>query len=153
MDVSAKMKELGIELPKAPQSKGNYATAVISRGLVYTAGQTPRVDGELEYVGRVGSDLTLEEGYAAARICALNALSAIEAKVGLDRVERFVRANVFVNSAVDFAAQPKVADGASDLLVAIFGEDAGRPVRSSVGVFALPGGAAVEVDLIAEIKD
>ena len=120
--------------------------------MLYTAGQTPRMNGVLKYAGKVGTELTLEEAQAAARICALNCLGIIRGMAGsLDRVSRIVKVTGFVASGEGFTAQPKVVDGASLFLKDVFGE-AGVAARSAVGVYALPGGAPVEVEMVVELK-
>ena len=153
LTVEARIKELGYDLPTAPKPVAAYVPAVRTGNLVYTSGQLPSVSGALKFKGQVGKDLTVEEGYAAARLCALNALGALRGVVGdLDRVVRIVKVVGFVNSAPGFEAQPKVINGASELLGMIFGE-AGQHARSAVGVSALPMDSPVEVELIAEVRD
>ena len=124
---------------------------VIAGGLAHVSGQLPFVEGRLVR-GRLGDDVSLEEGYAAARACGLMLIAQLKAALGsLDRVERIVKLGGFVNSAADFTDQPKVVNGASELMVALFGE-AGKHARSAVGVPALPLGAAVEVDAIVAVR-
>lgn len=152
MMYEAKLKEMAITLPAAPKPLASYVPAVMAGGCVYTSGQIPLVDGELKFRGKVGADLTEEQGYEAAKICALNCLSVVREQIGsLDNIERIVKVTGFVNSAPGFANQPKVVNGASDLLGEIFGE-AGRHARSAVGVSDLPIHAAVEVEMIVKIK-
>ncbi len=148
-----RLKELGITLPAAAPAIANYVPAVRSGNLVFLAGQIARdADGKI-VTGKVGRELTVEQGAVAARTCAIQLLAALQAEVGdLAKVKRIVRVGGFVNCTDDFTAQPKVLNGASDLLVAVFG-DRGRHARAAVGVNALPAGAPVEVELIAELED
>ena len=149
----AKLKEMGITLPVAPKPLAAYVPAVLADRYVYTSGQIPIVDGDLKFKGRVGSDLTEAQGYEAAKICAVNCLSAIKELIGsLDNIERIVKVTGFVNSAPGFTKQPGVINGASELLGEIFGE-AGLHARSAVGVAELPLGASCEVEMIVKVKD
>lgn len=145
-----RLAELGLRLPPVAAPAGSYLPAVQSGTLVYTAGQLPFVDGRLEVTGKVGAEVTAERGNELARVCALNALAAVDALVGLDRVLRVVRVGGFVASTPDFTGHPEVINGASDLLAEVFGE-AGRHARTAVGVAALPLDAPVEVELVVEI--
>jgi enamine deaminase RidA (YjgF/YER057c/UK114 family) len=145
-----RLTELDIELPKVATPAGSYLPAVRTGSLVYTAGQVPIVDGTVVATGKVGADISPERGAELARICALNALAAIDGLVGLDSVTRVVKVVGFVASAEGFTAQPAVLNGASDLLAEIFG-DVGRHARSAVGVAELPLGVPVEVELIVEV--
>ncbi len=150
--VSENLKKLGITIPSAPAPVAAYLPARKTGNLVYASGQTPTAEGKLLWCGKVGSDLTVQEGYKAARLAALNCLAELDAVLGsLERVEKIVKLNGYVNSADGFGDQPKIVDGASDLLEAVFGE-AGRHARTSIGVYALPGGAPVEIELIVEVK-
>ncbi len=150
--IQSRLKELAIELPKAASPVANYVPAVITGAQIYIAGQVTVWNGELRYIGQMGRDFSIEEGQQAAKLCALNIVAQLLAALGdLDRVKRCVKLNVFVNSTADFTDQPSVANGASDLMVAIFG-DAGKHARSAVGVGQLPRGVAVEVDAIFEIS-
>jgi enamine deaminase RidA (YjgF/YER057c/UK114 family) len=145
------LAKLGHTLPVAPKPVAAYVPAVRTGNLVVVSGQIPFVDGKLEKTGRVGGEVSLEEGQKFARQCALNALAVVKAEVGeLARVKRVVRVGVFVASTDDFTQQPQVANGASDLLLQVFG-DAGRHARAAVGVNALPLGAPVEVELLVEV--
>lgn len=148
-----RLAALGLVLPPASPAIANYVPAVRSGHLVFLAGQIARgADGAI-VTGKVGRDLTEAEGAAAARTCALQLLAALQAEIGdLAKVKRIVRVGGFVNCTDDFTAQPKVVNGASDLLVAVFGE-AGRHARAAVGVNALPAGAPVEIELVAEVAD
>lgn len=153
MSFEARISELGIELPMAPKPLAAYVPAVRSGHFIYTSGQIATVKGELKYKGKLGENLSVQDGYQAARVCALNALSAIRALVGsLDVIEQIVKVVGFVNSAQGFNEQPQVINGASDLLQEIFGE-AGRHARSAVGVNELPLDTAVEVEMIVRIKE
>jgi enamine deaminase RidA (YjgF/YER057c/UK114 family) len=146
-----KIEELGYTLPEPATPAGSYVPTVRTGDLVYTSGQVPVLEGKLHQTGKLGIDLGVDEGKAQARICALNALAAVKAEVGeLARVRRIVKVVVFVASAPDFTQQPQVANGASDLLAEVFG-DQGRHARSAVGVAALPLNAPVEVELIVEV--
>jgi enamine deaminase RidA (YjgF/YER057c/UK114 family) len=150
MTTSARLKELGLTLPSVVPPLAAYVPAVQTGNLVYTSGQLPMVDGELPSVGKVGAQVTAEQGKELARACALNALAAIDALVGIDSVVRVVKVVGFVASAPDFTGQPAVINGASELLGEVFG-DRGRHARSAVGVAALPLDAPVEVELIVEV--
>jgi len=152
MEIEAKLKELGITLPKPPEPVAVYVPAVQVGDLLFLSGTTCYVDGEFLYTGRVGEELTLEEGYAAARQTALNLLSVIQATLGdLDRVERVVKLNGYVNSAREFDRQPEVINGASELLEEVFGER-GRHARTALGVSALPAHIPVEIELIVQVR-
>jgi len=152
MRVEEKLKALGLSLPEAPKPVAVYVSAVKMDNLVYTAGQIAFVKGELRYKGRLGKDLTVEEAYESAKICALNALAAVKSVAGsLDNIEKIVKVTGYVNSTDDFTDQPKVLNGASELLKELFGE-AGLHARSALGVNVLPLGASVEVELIVRLK-
>jgi len=147
-----KITELGLSIPEVAKPVAAYVPAVRVGDYVYTSGQIPFVNGELKYQGKVGSDVTAENGYDAAKICALNCLAAIKSVIGnLDAVERVIKIVGFVNSAGGFNQQPKVVNGASELVGQIFGA-AGAHARSAVGVSELPLDAAVEVEMIVKIK-
>ncbi|WP_428028324.1 RidA family protein [Altererythrobacter sp.] len=151
MTIDARLQELGIALPKAAAPVASYVPVVVEGGFAHVSGQLPFVDGEL-VTGRLGQDVSLEDGTAAARACGLMILAQLEAALGsLDRVKRIVKLGGFVNSAADFTDQPKVVNGASDLMMEVFG-DAGKHARAAVGVPALPLGAAVEVDAVVAIS-
>jgi enamine deaminase RidA (YjgF/YER057c/UK114 family) len=147
---SGRLTELGLVLPPVAAPAGVYLPAVRSGSLVFTAGQLPLVDGTLAAAGKLGTEIDPERGYELARICALNALAAVDGVVGLDAVVRVVKVVGFVASAPGFTAQPTVLNGASELLGAVFGE-AGTHARSAVGVAELPLGAPVEIELIVEV--
>ena len=150
--IAERLRELSIELPRASTPGANYVTLREGGGLVYLSGQLCHWNGERRYIGKLGRELGLEEGKAAARMCAVNLIAQAQVAAGgdLDRV-RWVRIGGFVNSMPDFTAQPQVIDGASDVLVEVFGE-AGRHARTSVGVAVLPYGVAVEVEAIIEVR-
>lgn len=148
-----RLAALGVTLPAVPAAIANYVPAVRSGNLVYLAGQIAKGPDGKFLTGKVGATLTVEEGAAVARLCAIQLIAVLKAEVGdLTRVKRIVRVGGFVNCPDDFTQQPKVVNGASDLLVAVFG-DAGRHARAAVGVNSLPAGAPVEIELIAEIAD
>ncbi|MDT5047090.1 MAG: hypothetical protein QOJ56_4898 [Mycobacterium sp.] len=150
MSVSARLGQLGIELPQVAKPLASYVPAARSGNLVYTAGQLPMQAGKLARTGKVGTDVTPEEGKALARICALNALAAVDSLVGIDSVTQVVKVVGFVASAPGFNGQPGVINGASDLLAEVFG-DRGAHARSAVGVSELPLDAPVEVELVVEV--
>ena len=149
--IQSRLAELGIALPAAAAPVAAYVPVVVVGNLAHVSGQLPFVDGRL-VTGRLGEDVPLEQGVAAARACGLMILAQLEAALGsLDRVERIVKLGAFVNSAATFTDQPKVANGASELMAEVFGE-AGKHARSAVGVPVLPLGAAVEVDAIVALR-
>lgn len=150
--IDARLQELGLTLPKAAAPAANYVPYVQSGNLVFVSGQITLKDGALEYVGRVGQDFTTEQGYEAAKLCGLNLIAQVKAACGgdLERVVRVVRLGGFVNCTADFTEQPKVINGASDLMAAVFG-DKGKHARAAVGVNTLPLGVAVEVEGLFEI--
>lgn len=150
MTIEARLSERGITLPEPAAPVASYVPVVVAGGLAHVSGQLPFVGGQL-VTGRLGEDVSLDDGTAAARACGLMVLAQVRAALGsLDRVERVVKLGVFVNSAGTFTDQPKVANGASDLMADLFG-DAGKHARAAVGVPALPLGAAVEVDAILAV--
>lgn len=152
MSFEDKLKELGIAVPDAPKPVAAYVPAVKIGDYVYTSGQIPFVAGELKYKGKVGKEVSLEEGYEAARVCAINCLAALKSVIGsLEQVEKIVKVVGFVNSAPGFAEQPKVINGASEFFGNVFGK-AGEHARSAVGVSELPIDAAVEVEIIVKVK-
>ena len=147
---TARLAELGITLPEVVPPLAAYAPAVRTGNLVYTAGQLPMVAGSLLRTGKVGAEVSPEDGKALARVCALNALAAVHGLVGIDSVTRIVKAVGFVASAPGFHGQPGVVNGASELFGEVFGE-AGVHARSAVGVSELPLDTPVEVELIVEV--
>lgn len=150
--IDARLAELGLVLPAAAAPAGNYVPYVVSGKLVFVAGQITLQDGKPQFLGKLGREFGVEEGQAAARLCAINILSQLRAAAGgdLDRVSRIVRLGGFVNCTPDFLDQPKVINGASDLVVAVFGE-AGKHARAAVGAPSLPLGVAVEIEAVAEL--
>ncbi len=152
MDPEARLEQLGSELPAPPTPVGSYTTAVRSGNLLFLSGTTCYVDGGLLYKGKVGESVTLDQAYAAARQTALNLLSVAKAELGsLSRVERVVKINGYVNSAPGFDQQPAVINGASDVMVAVFG-DRGVHARTSVGVSELPGQIPVEIEMVVQVR-
>jgi len=150
--IDRKLAELGLSLPEAAAPVAAYVPVVEAGGMLHLSGQLPFKDGRL-VTGRLGEDVSLEQGQDAARACGLMIVAQLKKYLGdLSRVGRIVKLGVFVNSAADFTDQPKVANGASELMAALFGE-AGRHARSAVGVPVLPLGAAVEVDAIVALAD
>ncbi len=152
MSAEEKLKELGLTLPQPPTPVANYVRAVKTGNLLFVSGHGPYNDGKTKVSGKVGRELTLDEGYQVARNVALNCLATIKATIGdLDKVKRFVKLLGMVNCTDDFKDHPKVINGCSDLLVAIFGE-AGKHARSAVGMQALPNQIPVEIEMILEIS-
>ncbi len=150
-EIDAKLAELGLTLPEPAAPVAAYVPVVIAGGLAHVSGQLPFIDDVL-VKGRLGEDVTIGEGYDAARACGLMILAQLKAALGsLSRVERVVKLGAFISSTGDFTDQPKVANGASELMAAVFGE-AGKHARSAVGVPVLPLGAAVEVDAIVAVR-
>lgn len=152
-DVEARLAGLGIELPTPTEPVANYVNAVRVGDLLYLAGKGPtRADGS-QITGKLGRDLSIEEGYEAARLTGINLLAVLKAELGdLDRVKRVVKAMGMVNSDPEFASQPAVVNGFSDLMVEVFG-DKGRHARAAVGMAALPGNIAVEIDMVVQVSD
>lgn len=150
--IEKRLEEMGIELPEAPMPAANYVPAKVGAGLLFVAGQVPLKDGKIAYVGKVGSDVDVETGQAAARLCAINILAQAKAALGgdLDRIKQTLKVQGFVSCAPDFGDHPKVINGASDLLVAALGE-AGKHARFAVGAPSLPFDSAVEVDATFEV--
>jgi enamine deaminase RidA (YjgF/YER057c/UK114 family) len=153
MGAEQKLQQLGITLPESPAPVANYVRAVRTGNLLFLAGHGPQRDGKLIFIGKVGRDLTVEQGQEAARLVGLNLLASTREALGsLDRVRRIVKVLGMVNSAEGFGDQPRVINGFSDLMVEIFGE-AGRHARSAVGMAALPFGISVEIEMIVEVAD
>ncbi|OUZ10090.1 LysR family transcriptional regulator [Aeromicrobium sp. PE09-221] len=148
--VEERLAELGLTVPAVAAPVADYVPALRTGAYVYTSGQLPFVNGRLDVTGRVGAGVSLEEAVSAARQCALNAIAAVASQVALDEVVRVVKVVVFVASDPSFTDQPKVADGASELIGQAFGE-AGQHVRSAVGVAVLPLGSPVEVEIVVEV--
>lgn len=150
--VEQRLEELDFKLPVVPKPVAEYVPAKHVGDLVYVSGQGPIRDGKPVYVGQVGAEVTREEGYEAAQICALNGLAAVKALVGsLEQVEEVVQVRGFVNSAPHFHEQPKVVNGASELLVKVFGER-GRHARAALGTSNLPGNIPVEIEMIIRTR-
>ena len=152
MTVEDRLKDLGLSLPETPTPAGNYVPAVRSGNMVYVSGHGPRHHDGTMITGKVGRDLTVEEGYAAARLTMLNCLASLKAEIGdLERVQRIVKLFGMVNCTEDFDRHPEVINGGSDLLTALFSER-GKHARSAVGMQSLPRGIAVEIEFIAEVS-
>ena len=152
MNMEKKLESMGISLPKPMEPLANYVTAVIDGELLYTSGMGPIENGKPKYQGRVGTEVSLEEGYQASRITMLNILSTVKSYLGsLDRIERVIKVLGFVSSANDFHRQPEVINGASDLLVELLG-DRGAHARSAIGTCNLPMNIPVEIEMILKIK-
>jgi enamine deaminase RidA (YjgF/YER057c/UK114 family) len=152
MSIQSKLAELGLTLPVAAVPVAAYVPAVRTGNLVFTAGQLPLVDGKIPFVGKVGSDVTPEQAKEMAQICALNALAAISLVADIDQIERVVRVGGFVNGIPGFVAIPAVINGASELLIKLFGEVNGKHARTAIGVAELPLNAPVEVEMVVQLK-
>ncbi len=151
MIVEDKLASLGITLPSPPAPAGSYVPVVITHNFAFIAGQIPTEGGQVKFRGKVGKDISIEAGQQAARLCTINALAQLKSALGsLDKVKRVVKVTGFVSCDSSFTDQPKVINGASNLLVQVFGEN-GRHARAAVGVSSLPLDSAVEVEFIAEI--
>jgi enamine deaminase RidA (YjgF/YER057c/UK114 family) len=151
--IEKRLQELGIELPQPAAPVANYVPFAVSGNLIFVAGQISVWNGQPRFVGKLGAGISLGDGREAARLCALNILAQVRAACGgnLDRVRRIVRLGGFVNCTPEFTDMPQVVNGASDLMVEVFGE-AGRHARAAVGVSSLPAGVAVEVEATVEIE-
>lgn len=153
MKYEERLKQMGFQVPQAAAPVANYAMGIVDGRLLYISGQLPMADGNLAYKGKLGKDCSIEDGYAAARLCALNCMGIIKAMAGnLDYVEKIIKITGFVNSTEDFTDQPKVVNGASDILKQVFGE-LGIHARSAVGAASLPLGACCEVEMIVRLRD
>ena len=152
MSVKEKLASLGLTLPTAAAPVAAYVPAVKTGNLVFTAGQLPVVDGKLVLTGKVGSDVTPEDAKKMAEICALNALAAISLVADIDQIEKIVRVGGFVNGAPGFVAIPAVVNGASELLIKLFGDVNGKHARTAVGVAELPLNAPVEIEMVVQLK-
>ena len=150
--IEARLKELAIVLPTPPAPVASYVPYVVTGNLVFISGQVTATPEGLQFVGKVGADISLEDGKEAAKLCAVNLLAQLKAACGgdLERVRRCVKLGVFVNATPDFTQHPEVGNGASDLIVAVLG-DAGKHARAATGAGSLPRGVAVEVDAVFEI--
>ena len=150
--IEKRLDALNIILPSPPKPVGSYVAVVITGKLAFVSGQIPIKDGKVIYAGKVSRDLSVDDAQKAARLCVINALAQLKAELGsLDKISKIVRVSGFVNSPPEFTDQPKVINGASDLLFEIFGQN-GQHARIAVGVSSLPLNSAVEIDLIAEIN-
>ena len=152
MSIKEKLASIGLSLPVAAAPVAAYVSAVRSGNLVFTAGQLPVVDGKLIKEGKVGAEVSADDAKELAQICALNALAAISLVAELDQIERVVRVGGFVNCAPGFTAIPGVVNGASELLIKVFGDVNGRHARTAVGVAELPLNAPVEIEVIVQLK-
>ena len=151
-DVRAKLAELGLTLPVAAKPIAAYVPAVRTGNLVFTAGQLPMVDGAIAMTGKLGGEITVEQGKELAQICALNALAAIELVANIDDIARVVRVVGYVNGVAGYVNHPGVVNGASELFVSIWGEE-GKHARSAIGVAELPLNSPVEIELTVELKN
>ena len=153
MSIKEKLSSLGLTLPAPAAPVAAYVPAVKSGNLIFTAGQIPMVDGKLVLTGKVGSDVTAEDAKKMAEICALNALAAISLVADIDQIEKIVRVGGFVNGAPGFVAIPAVINGASELLIKLFGDANGKHARTAVGVAELPLNAPVEIEMVVQLKN
>jgi len=152
-DYEKKLDDLGLHLPKLPPAAGAYVPAVRTGNLVFCSGQGPYKNGRFEYIGKVGKEVSLEGAYEAAKIAALNCLAEAYSIIGsLNKIKRIVHIRGFVNSAEDFFDQPKVVNGASELVLHLFGEK-GKHARSALGTSALPSNIPVEIEMVVEVYD
>lgn len=152
MTPEEKLADLEITLPEAPAAVANYVPWIQTGNLLMTSGQLPWHDGEIQYAGKCGADLSIEEGYEAARLCAINAIAQLKAAIGdLSKISKIVRLEGNVHSATGFQDQPQVLNGASDLIFAVFGER-GRHTRTALGINEMPLNAAVQLSLFAEVE-
>src|SRR5262245_25074452 len=152
MSIEARLRELGITLPPAPAGVGAYVPWIRTGNLIITSGQLPWRDGKLAYTGKLGNDVSIEQGYDAARICAINAIAQFKSAVGdLDRVVQIVRLEGFVHAGPGFHEHPKVLNGASELFLAVFGER-GKHARTALGINEMPLNSAVQIAVIAEVR-
>jgi enamine deaminase RidA (YjgF/YER057c/UK114 family) len=151
MNIKEKLAYYGLKLPAAAAAVAAYAPAVKTGNLVFVAGQLPVVDGKLFLTGKVGSDVTAEDAKKMAEICVLNALTAISLVADIDQIKKIVRVGGFVNSAPGFVAISAVVNGASELLIKLFGDEGGKHARTAVGVAELPLNAPVEIDMVVQL--
>jgi len=152
MSIKEKLAELGLTLPVAAAPVAAYVPAVKTGNLVFTAGQLPVVDGKVLITGKVGAEVTPEQAKDMAQICALNALAAISLVADIDQIERIIRVGGFVNGVPGFVAIPQVVNGASELLIKLFGEVNGKHARTAIGVAELPLNAPVEIEMVVQLK-
>ena len=153
MSIKEKLASIGLSLPVASAPVAAYVPAVKSGNLVFTAGQLPVVDGKVVKEGKVGSDVSADDAKGLAQLCALNALAAISLVAELDQIERVVRVGGFVNCSPGFTAIPGVVNGASELLIKVFGDVNGKHARTAVGVAELPLNAPVEIEMVVQLKN
>lgn len=152
MDIVSRLKEQGITLPPAGKPSHAYVHVRQVGNLLYVAGHSPKKDGQYPYLGKLGTEVTIEQGQECARNCVVNCLASVHAHLGdLNRIKSVVKLVGYVASAPSFTRQPEVINAASDLLIAVFGED-GRHARTSVGVAVLPGDIPVEIDMVLEVE-
>jgi len=152
MSVKEKLAEIGLTLPVAAAPVAAYVPAVKTGNLVFTAGQLPIVDGKVLIAGKVGAEVTPEQAKDMAQICALNALAAVSLVADIDQIERIIRVGGFVNGVPGFVAIPQVVNGASELLIKLFGEVNGKHARTAIGVAELPLNAPVEIEMVVQLK-
>jgi enamine deaminase RidA (YjgF/YER057c/UK114 family) len=152
MSVKEKLAEIGLTLPVAAAPVAAYVPAVKTGNLVFTAGQLPIVDGKVVVTGKVGAEVTPEQAKDMAQICALNALAAISLVADIDQIERIIRVGGFVNGVPGFVAIPQVVNGASELLIKLFGEVNGKHARTAIGVAELPLNAPVEIEMVVQLR-
>ena len=152
MSIKEKLAEIGLKLPVAAAPVAAYVPAVKTGNLVFTAGQLPIVDGKVVNTGKVGAEVTPEQAKDMAQICALNALAAISLVADIDQIERIIRVGGFVNGVPGFVAIPQVVNGASELLIKLFGEINGKHARTAIGVAELPLNAPVEIEMVVQLK-
>ncbi len=152
MSIKEKLAELGLTLPVAAAPVAAYVPAVKTGNLVFTAGQLPIIDGKVVIIGKVGAEVTPEQAKDMAQICALNALAAISLVADIDQIERIIRVGGFVNGVPGFVAIPQVVNGASELLIKLFGEVNGKHARTAIGVAELPLNAPVEIEMVVQLK-
>jgi enamine deaminase RidA (YjgF/YER057c/UK114 family) len=152
VSIKEKLAELGLTLPVAAAPVAAYVPAVKTGNLVFTAGQLPIVDGKVVNTGKVGAEVTPEQAKDMAQICALNALAAISLVADIDQIERIIRVGGFVNGVPGFVAIPQVVNGASELLIKLFGEVNGKHARTAIGVAELPLNAPVEIEMVVQLK-
>jgi len=152
MSIKEKLAELGLTLPVAAAPVAAYVPAVKTGNLVFTAGQLPIIDGKVVITGKVGAEVTPEQAKDMAQICALNALAAISLVADIDQIERIIRVGGFVNGVPGFVAIPQVVNGASELLIKLFGEVNGKHARTAIGVAELPLNAPVEIEMVVQLK-
>jgi len=152
MSIREKLAEIGLTLPVAAAPVAAYVPAVKTGNLVFTAGQLPIVDGKVLITGKVGAEVTPEQAKDMAQICALNALAAISLVADIDQIERIIRVGGFVNGVPGFVAIPQVVNGASELLIKLFGEINGKHARTAIGVAELPLNAPVEIEMVVQLK-